>query len=180
MGWGSSTQRGGGRKVRALPRKFVFLGFRREESGCPGNFAGMSRTSGGVQKVCAKKVRAHFSFPILVDVSDFFFSAWEGEGGVRGAGRRGGGGGIGFSLKIPRGGGGALQDGRGQGAGRVSAANWVFWGGGGGTNIFFRGRNVHQAIVQLPSTSSARRPLASDTLRLQVSHCTFARLSGMA
>ena len=36
--------------------------------GCPGNFAGMSRTparAGGVQKVCAKKVRAHFSFPIL-------------------------------------------------------------------------------------------------------------------
>ena len=44
MGWGSSTRRGGGQKVRALPRKFVFLGFRREESwdvpgilpGCPG------------------------------------------------------------------------------------------------------------------------------------------------
>ena len=33
MGWGSSTRRGGGRKLRALPRKFVFLGFRREESG---------------------------------------------------------------------------------------------------------------------------------------------------
>ena len=31
-----------------------------EESGCPGNFAGMSWTHGGVQKVCAKKVRAHF------------------------------------------------------------------------------------------------------------------------
>ena len=26
MGWGSSTRRGGGRIVRALPRKFVFLG----------------------------------------------------------------------------------------------------------------------------------------------------------
>ena len=38
MGWGSSTRRGGGRKVRALPRKFVFLGFGRE-LGCPGNFA---------------------------------------------------------------------------------------------------------------------------------------------
>ena len=33
MGWGSSTRRGGGHKVRALPRKFVFLGLRREESG---------------------------------------------------------------------------------------------------------------------------------------------------
>ena len=63
MGWGSSTRRGGGRKVRALPRKFVFLGFRREESGVSREFAGMSRISGGVQKVCAKKVRADFSFP---------------------------------------------------------------------------------------------------------------------
>ena len=66
MGWGSSTRRGGGRKVRALPRKFVFLGFRREESGTSWNFAGMSRTPGGVQEVCAKEVRAHFSFPISV------------------------------------------------------------------------------------------------------------------
>ena len=33
MGCGSSTRRGGGREVRALPGKFVFLGFRREESG---------------------------------------------------------------------------------------------------------------------------------------------------
>ena len=32
VGWGSSTRRGGGRKLRARPRKFVFLGFRREES----------------------------------------------------------------------------------------------------------------------------------------------------
>ena len=42
MGWGSSTRMGGGRKLRARPRNnFVFLGFRREESGmsrefCPG------------------------------------------------------------------------------------------------------------------------------------------------
>ena len=33
MGWGSSTRRGGGQKLRALPRKFVFLGFHREEPG---------------------------------------------------------------------------------------------------------------------------------------------------
>ena len=38
VGWGSSTQRGGGRKVRALPRKFVFPGFRREESGMSRKF----------------------------------------------------------------------------------------------------------------------------------------------
>ena len=31
------------------------LGFEERNLGCPGNFA-------GVQKVCAKKVRAHFSF----------------------------------------------------------------------------------------------------------------------
>ena len=31
--------------------------------GCPGIFVGMSRTLGGVQKVCTKKVRTHFSFP---------------------------------------------------------------------------------------------------------------------
>ena len=61
MGWESSTRRGGGRKVRARPRKFVFLGFRLVESG--GNFAGMSRTPEIVQEVCAEKVRAHFSLP---------------------------------------------------------------------------------------------------------------------
>ena len=61
MGRGSSTRRGGGRKVRALPRKLV--GFEERNLGCPGNFAGMSQTPGGVQKVCAQKVRVHFSFP---------------------------------------------------------------------------------------------------------------------
>ena len=40
-------------------------------------------------------------------------------------------------LKIP-GEGGFFQDGRGRGAGRVSAANrGIFWAGGGGLNIFF-------------------------------------------
>ena len=38
------------------------LGFEGRNLGCPGIFAGMSRTLGGVQHVCAKKVRAHFSF----------------------------------------------------------------------------------------------------------------------
>ena len=78
----------------------------------------------------------------LVDVLDifyFFFLLGEGEGGVRGA-REGGG--VGFLLKIPRGGGGFPG---GEGAGRVSAVHWgIFAGGGGGLNIFFRGRNVHQ------------------------------------
>ena len=40
------------------------LGFEERNLGCPGNFAGMSRTPGGVQKVYAKKLRAHLSFPI--------------------------------------------------------------------------------------------------------------------
>ena len=35
------------------------LGFEERNLGCPGNFAGMSRTLGGVQKVSEKKVRAH-------------------------------------------------------------------------------------------------------------------------
>ena len=37
-GVGSSTRGGGGRKVRALSRKFVFLGFRREEPGMSREF----------------------------------------------------------------------------------------------------------------------------------------------
>ena len=55
------------------PKKFVpslkslsSLGFEERNLGCPGNFGGMSRTPGRVQKVCAKKVRVHFSFPISV------------------------------------------------------------------------------------------------------------------
>ena len=41
------------------------LGFEERNLGCPGNFTGMSRTPGGVQKFVQKKVRAHFSFPML-------------------------------------------------------------------------------------------------------------------
>ena len=41
------------------------LGFRERNLGCPRNFAGMSQTPGGVQKVCANRVRALFSFPTL-------------------------------------------------------------------------------------------------------------------
>ena len=57
MGWGSSTRRSGGRELGSLPRKFS-LGFD------GGNFAGMSRTRGGVKSLCKKKVHAHFSLPI--------------------------------------------------------------------------------------------------------------------
>ena len=42
-------------------------------------------------------------------------------------------------------GGGFPAGGGGRGAGRVSAGKLAnFLGGGGGLNIFFRGRNVHQ------------------------------------
>ena len=51
-----STRRGGGRKARALPRQFVFLGFERGNLGCPGNFAGMSRPAGGGGG-CSKSLR---------------------------------------------------------------------------------------------------------------------------
>ena len=54
------TRRGGGREVCSLPRKFVLFGFRGRE---PEKFARMFRTLGGVQTVCAKKVRVRFSAP---------------------------------------------------------------------------------------------------------------------
>ena len=69
----------------------------------------------------------------LVDVSDayyYFFCLGRGKGEVRGAG----GGGIGFFfiLKIPGGRAGFSRRRRSRGAGRVSAANWgIFLGGGG-------------------------------------------------
>ena len=46
-----------------LSRRALWVGFEERNLGRPGNFAGMSRTPGGVQKVCAKKVCVHFSFP---------------------------------------------------------------------------------------------------------------------
>ena len=69
---GPETARWGGGFPRegAVAEKFVpslkglsSLGFEERNLGCPGNFAGMSLTAKGAQKVCAKKVRAHFSFP---------------------------------------------------------------------------------------------------------------------
>ena len=69
---GQETARWGGGLPRegVVAEKFVpaleslsSLGFEQRNLGCPGNFVGMSQTHVGVQKVCAKKVRAHFSFP---------------------------------------------------------------------------------------------------------------------
>ena len=74
-----------------------------------------------------------------------FFSARGGEGGSLRPPGRGGGGAI-FKLKIPEGG---LPEGRGRGAGRVSAANWGFFGGGGcgGAKRVLFGKNVFFPIV---------------------------------
>ena len=50
----------------------------------------------------------------------------------------GGGGGVRFFIEIPRRGGGRFpQEGKGRGAGKVSAANWGTWGGGGSKYCFF-------------------------------------------
>ena len=59
-----------------------------------------------------------------------YFLFFPTRGGGRASPRRREGRGIGFLLKIP-GRGGFLQDKRGRGAGRLSAANWgIFWRGG--------------------------------------------------
>ena len=66
MGWGSSTRLGGGRKVCALPRKFVFLEFRREESWMSREFCWDVPDAWECSKSWFKNVRAHFSFPTSV------------------------------------------------------------------------------------------------------------------
>ena len=55
MGWGSFTHRGGGRKVRALPRKFVFLGFRTGIWDVPGILLGCPGPLGVFKKFVQKK-----------------------------------------------------------------------------------------------------------------------------
>ena len=42
------------------------FGFEERNLGCPGIFAGMSRTPGGVQKVCAKKTSCAFFVPYVL------------------------------------------------------------------------------------------------------------------
>ena len=58
--WGGGLPREG-----VVAEKFV-PSLEERDLGCPRMCAGMSRTPGGVQKVCIKKVRAHFSFPMTV------------------------------------------------------------------------------------------------------------------
>ena len=66
--WGGGLPREGVVAENFVPalETLSSLGFEERNPGCPGNFAGMSRTPGGVQKVCAKKLRVHFSFPAKV------------------------------------------------------------------------------------------------------------------
>ena len=63
--WGGGLPREGVVAENFVPalETLSSLGFEERNPGCPGNFAGMSRTPGSVQKVCAEKLRAHFSFP---------------------------------------------------------------------------------------------------------------------
>ena len=49
----------------------------------------------------------------------------------------------------------------------MSAANWGFWGGGG-LNIFFRGRNVHQATILVGPYTLARK--------YYIHNCLFSEL----
>ena len=98
----------------------------------------LSRTS----EKMALSVAPCGSYPVLlalVDVSDVYIFFILGEGNWESEAPEGGGG-IDFLSKIPEGGGSPGR--RGRGAGRVSAANWGNLGGG--LNIVFRGRNVHQ------------------------------------
>ena len=55
--WGGGLPREGVVAENFVPavETLSSLGFEERNPGCPGNFAGMSRTPGGVQKVCAKK-----------------------------------------------------------------------------------------------------------------------------
>ena len=84
--WGGGLPREGVVAENFVPslESLSSLGFEERNLGCPRNFARMSRTPGVFffQKVCAKKVRAHFSFPILAaGCSSPSFFSWGGGGG---------------------------------------------------------------------------------------------------
>ena len=71
----------------------------------------------------------------------YFFCSGEGKGESEAPG--GGGGGLFLILKVP-GGVGGFGGGGDRQAERVSAGIFFFWGG---LDIFFRGRNAHQVIM---------------------------------
>ena len=79
--WGGGLPREGVVAENFVPalETLSSLGFEERNPGCPGNFAGMSRTPGGVQKVRAKKLRAHFSFPICACFKDLSRSCFTEE-----------------------------------------------------------------------------------------------------
>ena len=62
-GGGFSTRRRGGRKVRALPRKLLFLGLRRGTWMSQEICRDVPDPWGCSKSLCKKKVCAHFSFP---------------------------------------------------------------------------------------------------------------------
>ena len=103
----------------------------------------------------------------LVDVSDifYFFLLGEGEGGVRGARPRGRG--RFFFLKSQEGGG--VSRGGGGAGGCLSRIGEFFLGGG--VNIFFRGRNVHQVLESYQfytNPGKSKTPPNSETQKLQL------------
>ena len=57
-GWGGGLPREGVGVEKLVPslESLFFLDFQGENLGCPENFGGTSRTTGGVQKACAKKL----------------------------------------------------------------------------------------------------------------------------
>ena len=63
--WGGGLPREGVVAEKFVPslESLSSLDFEEENLGCPRNFAWMSQTPGGVQKVCGNKVCAHLSFP---------------------------------------------------------------------------------------------------------------------
>ena len=66
--WGGGLPREGVVAEKFVPslESLSSLGFEERNLGCPGNFAGMSRIPGGVQKVCATKNSCAFcGFPMF-------------------------------------------------------------------------------------------------------------------
>ena len=84
MGWGSSTRRGGGRKLRARPRNFVFLGFRREESGMSREFCRDVPDPWRCSKSSCKKTSCAFFVPYNRESRGNASLCWLGGGVVKG------------------------------------------------------------------------------------------------
>ena len=170
MGWGSSTRRGGGRKVRALPRKFVFLGFRREESGMSREFCRDVQDPWGCSKSLCKKrfVRIFRSLRRGVENRNFPKVRQKLKGVVftGGSFRKG----VAVPIGVPRGGvWGRVRGGDGGwfsfGKRGKRARGWGGWGVGWGPA---RNRQVDaQALSKLPFSNLPFTPLKSGYERVQ-------------